>query len=911
MSEISWYALDAIGLLEEQLGELVEGAAPALPLVGRARGDIEVGVHAALGEVFGLDLRVGAVAEAGHAVLQFAAAEAHEYELEALGEFGIVLRVIHGDGAAAEDAQGGEHLRVRNGDGLGLHAAHGEAGHRTVLVVGDRAEVAVDVRDAILDQGVREAVGPAGRHAEAAARTLALSLRRTLALRGTLSLRALAHALRRTLALGTALAHGRTRHRPGTVLHHDDERDGLARRDEVVHDGCGMALLGPAVLVLTATVLQVQHRIALGGILVIFGRGIDEDVTHRLVHLGPVVDFPHLALRDVLHGVEVLVHGRDVDAAAPAAGAVVVEAGRVGDVGAVDVQLIVVESFILRSGFADPGAVGALDEVVLDAADVQFHGLGVGRFHAHADAALGIDHRILLAGLVVRRGDEVLFHLGVGGQAERGRQEKHEFFHRIGCLIVMSVCSVPVVPRRGGLLAEVQEMGLEFIPAVVGAGDRLDAGDEDLLLVVEDLREDLALLVLVEDHLAVGGHRDLEEGVPALRMGLFVGEDAVLGIVHAHQGEERQDGGVVAEAEVGGAVAAGLHGGVGLLDEVHHQRADGEADDVAVLDGTAPHAVDGVIAAGPQIDQFFRDEVLPEDVDAHEVDDLAQAAGGEAGLDEGLGVAEDLEGGVVIREQRGQEAGEVIAGGAGRGRVLGVFRVSAPHAGHLLRREGRARGRLLAGTLDTEARIDIAHEPFRTRVGEFLPGAFRLHRVGEVAHGHDAAEVRAGEAVHLPAVLVLEGGGEPFHHPGREGLVFPGAAGRQGAFHALVGLDDGVHVGEQSLAGVGKQVQGVQVGERADRRAGERGILLIPGAVASIMGDVERLEALRRLRVHDGIELVGVHVVRRPVGILGDQPQGVVLAVQAQAAGREQEGGEETFHCWYGLFQVLLFVLQI
>ena len=245
----------------------------------------------------------------------------------------------------------------------------------------------------------------------------------------------------------------------------DDEREGLALGDQVVHDLGGMALLRPAVLVLAAAMLQVQHRIALGGILVILGRGVDEDVTHRLVHFGPVVDFPHLALRNVLRGVEVLVCRRDVDAASPTAGAVVVEAGRIGDVGPVDVQLIVVESFILRGGFADPGAVLALNEVVFDTTDVQLDGLGVGRFHAHADAALGIDHRILLAGLVVRGRDEVLFHLGVGAYAERCRQKEKESFHSIRLLIMVTVCSVPVVPRLGGLLAEVQEMGLELVPS--------------------------------------------------------------------------------------------------------------------------------------------------------------------------------------------------------------------------------------------------------------------------------------------------------------------------------------------------------------------------------------------------------------------------------------------------------------
>ena len=442
-------------------------------------------------------------------------------------------------------------------------------------------------------------------------------------------------------------------------------------------------------------------------------------------------------------------------------------------------------------------------------------------------------------------------------------------------------------------------MGLQILPAVVRAGDRLDAREKDFLLVVEDLRENLALLVLVEDHLAVRGHRDLEEGVPASLVGLLVREDAVLRVVHAKQGEERQDGGVVAEAEVGGAVAAGLHGSVGLLDEVHQQGPDGEADDVAVLHGAAPHAVDGVIAAGPEIDQFLRDEILPVDVDAHEVDDLAQAAGGIDGADERLGVAEDLERRVIVLEQGLQEAGEIVAGLAGSGLVLVALLIAAPHAGQLLRGEGGPLRRLLAGTGDAEARIDVAHKALRAGVGELLPGAFGLEAVGEVAHRHDAAEVRAGEAVHLPAVLVLEHVGEAVGHPLGQGLVLLGTARGEGTLHPHVGFRDRLHIGIQGLACFRQQVQGVKIGEAAHRRAGEGRVLLIAGPVASVVGDVERLEPLGGLRVHDRVELVGMHVVRRPVGILGDQAQRIVLGVQAQAERGEQEGGQNSFHQCY------------
>ena len=205
-------------------------------------------------------------------------------------------------------------------------------------------------------------------------------------------------------------------------------------------------------------------------------------------------------------------------------------------------------------------------------------------------------------------------------------------------------------------------MGLELRPPVIRSGHRLDAGDLHFLLIVEDLGQDLALLVLVENHLAVGGHADLEEGIPAHIVGLLVRHDTMLRVVNAHQGEEGQKGGVVTETQVGGTVAAGLDGGVRLIDEVLKERTDGIADDVAVLDGAAPHAVDIVIAAGPEIDQLLGGEIFPVDVDAEEVDDLTETSGGIDRADEALGVAEGGEGGVIILEQRGQEALEIIAG---------------------------------------------------------------------------------------------------------------------------------------------------------------------------------------------------------------------------------------------------------
>jgi hypothetical protein len=65
-------------------------------------------------------------------------------------------------------------------------------------------------------------------------------------------------------------------------------------------------------------------------------------------------------MRHVFEGVEILVFGGDFDATAPATGAVEVQAAGVRNLGAIDEELIIVETFVLRLGDADPCAFIAL-----------------------------------------------------------------------------------------------------------------------------------------------------------------------------------------------------------------------------------------------------------------------------------------------------------------------------------------------------------------------------------------------------------------------------------------------------------------------------------------------------------------------------------------------------------------------
>ena len=42
--------------------------------------------------------------------------------------------------------------RLLQGDRLGLHSAHGQTGHGAMGLIGERAEVGIDVRDQFVDE---------------------------------------------------------------------------------------------------------------------------------------------------------------------------------------------------------------------------------------------------------------------------------------------------------------------------------------------------------------------------------------------------------------------------------------------------------------------------------------------------------------------------------------------------------------------------------------------------------------------------------------------------------------------------------------------------------------------------------------------------------------------------------------
>ena len=99
---------------------------------------IEVTVDACRFQRFGIRLGVAAEAAAAASAIaaKFTAAVADEHHLDLLLEGGHVGDVRRGDAAAAEDADVGELVEVGQGDRPGLHAAHGQAGHGAMRLIG-------------------------------------------------------------------------------------------------------------------------------------------------------------------------------------------------------------------------------------------------------------------------------------------------------------------------------------------------------------------------------------------------------------------------------------------------------------------------------------------------------------------------------------------------------------------------------------------------------------------------------------------------------------------------------------------------------------------------------------------------------------------------------------------------------
>ena len=111
-----------------------------------------------------------------------------------------------------------------------------------------------------------------------------------------------------------------------------------------------MALCHPGGLVLAPAMLQVEHGILGFLVLVVGRRCVDESTTALLGAFAPEEHLRHLSVRHILHGVEILVVGGNLDAALPAGGTVEVAGAGVVKRAAVDGQVVIVEALVHRAG---------------------------------------------------------------------------------------------------------------------------------------------------------------------------------------------------------------------------------------------------------------------------------------------------------------------------------------------------------------------------------------------------------------------------------------------------------------------------------------------------------------------------------------------------------------------------------
>ena len=110
-----------------------------------------------------------------------------------------------------------------------------------------------------------------------------------------------------------------------------------------------------------------------------------------------------MAVRHVLNSVEIRVVSRNFNAATPAVTAVKVQRSGVRNPGAIDQELVVVETFVLWTRDADPGTVLAFGQgIFCTTQEFEDHCLCLWRNNAGANAPFRIDLGVLFSGLVKR-----------------------------------------------------------------------------------------------------------------------------------------------------------------------------------------------------------------------------------------------------------------------------------------------------------------------------------------------------------------------------------------------------------------------------------------------------------------------------------------------------------------------------
>jgi hypothetical protein len=301
-------------------------------------------------------------------------------------EFGFLFEsrqirdVREANAAAAEHANVGERVEVRESDYAGLHAAHREASHGAMRLIGEGAEICVDVGNEIINKDMLES-------GEVEVRTWAWSWFGRV--------------------VGSGGAASATSEWIPAEFHGDNKRPGFSFGEEVVHDPAGVSLASPAGFVFTGAVLQIEHGITIATALVVIGRRVNERVPVGVGGFGEIPELAKLAMRHIFERIKILIFGRDFDSAAPPSRAVEKVAVRIRNFGSIDINRIVVKTFVQWPGVAGPGTVVAFCELAA-VPETYANGLSFGRDDAEFDPTFGVNLRILFAPLIGGGGSPVI-----------------------------------------------------------------------------------------------------------------------------------------------------------------------------------------------------------------------------------------------------------------------------------------------------------------------------------------------------------------------------------------------------------------------------------------------------------------------------------------------------------------------
>ena len=162
-----------------------------------------------------------------------------------------------------------------------------------------------------------------------------------------------------------------------TTLHHHNHRNGLTTGNGVVHDVLHVSLLAPAGLILTHTMLQIEHRVALLDVLlgIIASGGIDHGVAPCLLLITEVVYAAHLSMLNTLLRTIVVAFGsfRNLEATSLTVTAEEGLCGRIDEVHTTDIHEIIVEAFHQRISNSHPATFAVRLHVVFLVADIKHY----------------------------------------------------------------------------------------------------------------------------------------------------------------------------------------------------------------------------------------------------------------------------------------------------------------------------------------------------------------------------------------------------------------------------------------------------------------------------------------------------------------------------------------------------------